>query len=193
MTKLLSDFDSEKTVHHIPIDNPEVSYADVIANFPNQENVVLIFCGNGEEDALWAGARQECSDLKDPGEEWVFYDSGSFDKGPETLAAFCSSAGKDLGPAFVKTNNGSFLGFSDELWLLPGLDEECNSWWGKILKGFIGGVVEDEAVDGQTVNFVRLLHQEALDYFSSEERRSADEALGMRMCLRRNLSALCSY
>jgi hypothetical protein len=195
MSRLLSDFSyTGKVVHHVQLERSDVSYTDVLAPYRAQQNrVILIFCGHGEEDALFTGLKQDCADLKEVWDEGVFYDSSYFDSGPDILAAFCCSAGKDLGSAFALENGGSFLGFCDKLWLIHTGSEECNSWWKKILSGFVVRVIDDENVDGQTLDFVRSLYAEAYDYFCSEEGQLAEEALGMRMCLRRNLLALCHY
>jgi hypothetical protein len=195
LSRLLTGFSYRgKPVHYVQLQKPYESYRDILAKYQQgQEKVVLIFFGNADEGALLTGLKQDCSDLNEEMDEGVFYDSDCFDSGPTTLAAFCGYAGKDLGPAFAKATAGSFLGFCDELWLFPGVSDECNSRWQRILNGLIIRVVEDERIDEKTVNFVRSLYQETYNYFCSEESSSAKEALGMRMCLRQNLSALCNY
>ncbi|HZE70927.1 MAG TPA: hypothetical protein VE135_15575 [Pyrinomonadaceae bacterium] len=195
LSRLLTGFSySGKTVHHVQLEKPDVSYRNILADYQQgQEKVVLVFCGNAEEDALLTGLKQDCSDLNDSLDEGVFYDSDYFDSGPTTLAAFSSYAGKYLGPAFAKATAGNFLGFCDELWLFPDVSDECNSWWHRILNRLIIRIVDDESIDEQTIDFVRSVYQEAYNYFCSEESGLAKEALGMRMCLRQNLSALCNY
>ena len=195
MSSLLSDFSySGKTVHHILLERPDVSYPNVLEEYQaDKDNVILIFCGHAEDDVLLTGPKQDCSRLQGISDEEVFYSSDYFHFGPKTLAAFCSSAGKDLGPAFAEANQASFLGFSEELWLIHTASEECNSWWKKMLSGSIVKIIEDEKVDEHTIDFVRSLFEEAYNYFCSEKGRLTKEALGMRMCLRQNLSALCNY
>jgi hypothetical protein len=192
MSRLLSNFSyTGKVIHHVRLERADVTYPDVLATYhENQDRIILIFCGLGEEDALLTGLKQDCSDLKGIWDEGVFYNSNYFDSGPNVLAAFCCSAGKNLGPAFAQATGGDFLGFADPLLLIHTDSVECNSWWSKILNGFVVRVIADEKVDEETVNFVRSLYLEAYDYFCSQEGRAAKEALGMRMCLRRNLLAL---
>ncbi len=195
MSRLLSDFSyTGKAVHRIQLERADESYADIVAEYrEEQDRVVLIFCGYAEEEALMTGTKQDCSDLKEQFDEGVFNNSNLFGSGPDVLAAFCRCAGKKLGPAFAQTSGGNFLGFCDELWLILTGSEKCNFWWSRILSGFVVRVINDERVDEQSVNFVRSLCEEAYNYFCSEEGQSAEEALGMRMCLRRNLLALCNH
>jgi len=185
----------EKTsYHHIRLRRPDESYREVLARFgQSQSKVILIFCGNGEDNALLTAFEQNCDDLDQSSDEDIFYDSDSFDLGPDTLIAFCSNSGNQLGPDFARANGRKFLGFSDQLCFLDGANQECDSWWRKILNGLICKVMEDEVINQQTVDLVRSLFQEAYDYFCSEEGGIVEESLGMRMCLRRNMAALCNY
>ena len=194
MSGLLSDFShKKKEFHHHRLREPQISYVNVLNAFrQKQDRVVLIFFGHGDEDALITGRQQECSKLKEDPEEGVFYDSAYFDSGPTTLVAVCDGAGKSLGPGFAQDGR-TFLGFSDDLWLIKPVSEECNSWWKRIFEGLVTRVIDDENVEEDTVNFIRSLHEEAYDYFCSEEGGASEEALAMRICLRRNLAALCTY
>jgi len=194
MSRLLSDFSyNGKEVHHHRLREPGVSYVDVLNAYrQKQDRIVLIFCGHGDEDALLTGKQQDCSKLKKDLEEGVFYDAAYFDSGPTTLAAVCEGAGKNLGPSFAQDGR-TFLGFSDKLWLTKPVSEECTAWWKKILNGLVTKVIEDENVEEDTLNFIRSLHEEAYNYFCSEEAGLSEEALAMRMCLRRNLAGLCNY
>lgn len=195
LSRLLSDFSyAGKSVRHVRLERPDVSYQEIVAQYRGDHGrVVLIFCGHGEVDALLTGLRQDCSNLKEQYEEDVFYDSAHFDLGPDVLAAFCRCAGEELGPGFALATGGNFLGMCGELWLVPTDSEECNSWWKAILNGFIVRVIDDEKVDEETVNFVRSLYQEAYDYYRLGQGQSAEEALGMRMILRKGMSALCNH
>jgi hypothetical protein len=194
MNMLLSDFSyAGKAFHHVGLDREDV-YPNIVAKYrQNQEKVVLIFCGHGEDHALMTGIKQDCEALDDNWDEDVFYDANHFDAGPEVLAAFCNSAGRDLGPLFAQVAGGNFLGFSDEICLTYTSNEKCISWWKTILHGFIIRVIDDETVDQQTLDFVRSLCQQAYSYFCSEKGKKIEGALGMRMCLRRNMLALCKY
>jgi hypothetical protein len=195
LSKLLASFSyAGKLVYHVRLASADESYQQVIAQYPGEpEKVVLIFCGHGEEDALLTSLKQDCNELHEEYEEEVFYNATHFDSGPDVLATFCPKAGKDLGFEFADKTGGTYLGLCDELWISFPSSEECNAWWRKILYSFINRVIEDENVDEQTIDFVRSVWMEAYDYYCSEKGKWTEESIGMRLCLRRNLEALCRY
>lgn len=197
MSRLLSGFShSTKPVHWVQLRSSDDSYRTILASHhAKQSKVILVFCGNGDDDALLTGNEQDCADLSEISSEGVFYDADYFKLGPEILVAFCSDAGKELGPRFATANGGKFLGFCDELCLINSMHPKCEQWWREIFYGIIIKVIEDETVNSQNVNFARSLLEKAIDYFYSEESDVIDwvEVIAMRMCLRQNLAALCNY
>lgn len=194
LSRLISECSLPAKVVDVKIGSAATSFEEVLSEHEmSHSDVLLIFCGHGTEDSLLSGTQQDCWNLTGQLEEGTFYDSTSFDAGPSLLAAICCEAGSELGRMFAQITGGGFFGYLDKLSFIITDREEYNSWWRKILCHIIDKIIVDQKISHETVDFAKSLYEEAHSYFCSGDGRFEEKALGMRMCLRRNILALCQY
>ncbi len=195
MRSLLSEIvDDDYVLRRINLQRADTSFDEILpSDLSLETKVALIFCGHGTDEKLLTGAEQDCSRLSKSFEEGVFYDFNSFKLGPQVLAALACNAGAQLGRDFVEETGGTFFGYVDKLCFIITDSETYNFWWRKIFTEIIRKIIRDQEITEGTIELAQALYRDALEFFSSGNGRYEEKALGMRMCLRRNLEALCRY
>lgn len=194
LTKLISVCANAESTFQIKLRTATDTFKDILIEFVDpQAEVTLIFCGHGTENHLITGTEQDCSNLKSPVNEGVFFDTSSLDPGPNLLAALACEAGSQLGRSFSQTTGGKFFGYHDKLSFIVTDDEDYNFWWRRIICATVDKITQEQNVTQETIDFVRRLYEEAHTFFISGEGRMKEKAFGMRMCLLRNLNAMCHY
>lgn len=194
LSRLISVCANAESTFQIKLRTATDTFKDILVEFVDpQAEVTLIFCGHGTENHLITGTEQDCSILQSGVDEGVFYDASSLNVGPNLLAALTCEAGSELGRAFSQTTGGKFFGYKDQLSFIVTDDDDYNIWWRNIMCAIVNKITEEQKITPETVDFVKRLYEEAHTFFLAGEGRMKEKAFGMRMCLLRNLNAMCHY
>lgn len=178
--KLLEGYSNDEVnFKKIIIENPTISYKDLIENNVNIQNSTFIFGGHGSKDTLWVS-------------EKVFYNENLFNLGPKCLFAFSCYSGKELGVSFTKNKENSFLGFNSLLAFNQDDEGPLFYDWMKdafypvITKLFQMGFVSNDIYLMAKNKLEKILHDNYED--ESIEMSFFDE-----LCLIRTMKSLCYY
>jgi hypothetical protein len=155
---------------------------------PPPADVLLIFCGHGEDSALQGpGANPGASNYRKLRSD--FYTDSYLHLGPTFMLAFCCKAGLGLGDSYDrKTTGNTFVGYEDNLYLVmaDGAYADC---WKKILCDIALAMLtatNDESL-GQAI---RDAYKAALSAFPPQDDSKYEWGLMMRAYLRKQMETI---
>lgn len=111
--------------------------ADLILELNKKFERVEIFCGHGENEGLNGPPHHEINPDFFKDIHSIIYDVQMITTGPSSMFAFCCSAAKKFGRAFVSLKGNRFIGFNDEIPFPKELYDDLKYIFQKITKDII--------------------------------------------------------
>jgi hypothetical protein len=137
---------------------------------------IQVFLGHSNSDSLLGPPQGDSLDILEGDSPYApIYDAAMMDDNPGALFAFGCNAGNQLGKDFSKPQEGSFLGFSAEIFI-PVLDSNCRKTWRDIIRKLIDEIIKGRSILAEHEELLRILYEKAMHYYSEGEGQNNENA-----------------
>lgn len=158
----------------------KITRNDIQKSLENSSSMrtLAIFAGYGTVDALLGPPGGIDDDVtQDKKQHSVIYDVGMVRNGPDTLFAFCSNSGKQLGQRFASTPGKAFLGYIGGIGFYT-MEKECSDRWRYILREIAVQLADSLKVAEQPISeehkerLIKLYDKEYEYFWKGEGKKS---------------------